>query len=172
MSTRENFLLGSALAVAVFSWTIVGFLERVTGWLYHFTMWEILGFLGYGMVTALLETVVLTLVISAIVTAFVRGRLRTLRFSLSVTLGLLGVALAASFHFVADLVKASPSLLAVFGASSLAVIVLGCYLAVSSPRLKGVLAAFADRSRILAYCIYLPLSVVGILVLTIRALQR
>lgn len=171
MCAKENFLLGSALAIPVFSWTIVGFLERVTGWLYHLTVWEIVRLFGYAIVAALVETVLLTLLVSATVTVLIRGRFRRLRFNIAMNLGFLGAAVAASFHFLADLIKASPSLLVAFCAASLTVTVLGCSIAANSPRLTRALRAFADRSRVLVYCIYLPLSVFGILVLAVGAFK-
>lgn len=168
MHPREIFLTGSTLAVPIFSWTIVSFLERMTGWLYHSSWTELVGILAYGMVNALIETALAAMFVSAVVVTIFHGRFRSHRFTIALISSLVAVAVAAAFQLLADRLVESPRMPLTFAAVGLVVFAAGCVLVIKSPRVARALAAFADRSKTLTCGLYLPLSAVGLLVLIAR----
>lgn len=171
MSPKEILLLASTLSVPIFSWTIFGFLERMAGWLYHFDGFELLRLASYGVVNSLAETIVATLLVAMFVIVSVRGRFRSHRCAAAVALSLALAGVAAAFHLLSDVMIESLPRLALFALGSVAALVAICYFAIQSGRLARLLIAFAERARVLAVTLYLPMSVAGIVVLTVGILS-
>jgi len=158
----------AACAFPIYSWAIFQFLERMTGWLYYLSIWEVLGIFAYTQVFALFETGVifagLTLLAWLLPPSLFRRRF--------VAVGMIVIVLAAAFaivlHYQEKALRAlSPPLLAVIAAAA-GVVSLAAYLWVrGSERIEQALCNLGDRLILFVY-IYVPLSLVSIVVILVR----
>lgn len=168
VSKQQAFLAFSVVAFPIFSWAILQYLERMTAWLYYLTIWEVVSLLAYALSFAFIESIVITLGL-VILSALLPGFLFRHNFVPVVLAIILPVALAAiAFHTFEDNLRAIS--LPVLAAALIlyGLVALALYLIVQRmPQVANRFQRLADRISILAY-LYVPLSVVSLLVVIVR----
>lgn len=170
VSRKEILLVLAAGAFPIYSWAIVLFFERLTGWLYYLNIWEILSIFAYTQLFAFVESlaVVTGIVLLALV---LPSRLFRETF---VPTGTAIVLLTALWAMVAQfndstLRELPMRMLAVWFMLYLATIVVAWFLLYRSPRLRRAVQTLAERMSVLLY-LYIPLSALSLLVILWRNL--
>ena len=162
----------AVLAVAVFacfSWTIIGFLNKLSSFVLYFTPGEIANIFAFMMAFALLESLFvsgLLILLSAVLPAswLKEG------FAFKGFVILLVVTLTAILfqHSLRDYFPSLQSLLT-YSVLPLLVIVFLVWLVHTQPKLQNILLSVQDRFLIMLF-IYLPIGVIGLLVVMARDL--
>lgn len=157
-------------ALPIYSWAIFLFLERFTGWLYYLSLWEVAGIFAYTQLFALVES--LAVVAGLVLLALLLPR-RLLREKF-VPMGMAIILLSALWAIVAQyndqvLRALSPVMLLVWAGIYAASILAAWLLLYRSERLRQLAYSAAERMSVLLY-LYLPLSVLGLIIVLIRNL--
>jgi hypothetical protein len=168
---RESLLVFAVCAFAVYNWSLLQFSEKVPGWLFYLTIWDVLGILAYSLVFALLESGLvvgaLWLLAAILPTRFLRERF--------VAVGVIVVLVTAAFAILAHLNdnlfrQSSLPMLLLWGLIYLGTIAIASFLLARSGRLQSLAMALAERLSVLLI-IYLPVSLLSLIVVVVRNLR-
>lgn len=155
--------------VLVHSWSVLRFLPNVSSWLFHLSVWDVLGIFAYAQVYAMLESLSITSVVLLLAALLPARWLRAQLAARGSALLLVNAAWAIAVHFTEKL-PLWPSkrfmLAAVVYAGTLAAVP---FLTQRSQRLERLLASLADRCQVLLY-VYVPLAALCVIVIIIRNL--
>jgi hypothetical protein len=138
------------------------------GWLFYLDLWEITSILAYALTFALLESLVILLVF-LIIAAIMPARLIHVRF---VTIGTIAVLVTAAWTIFAQYndhaLREMPARILFFWLLLFLASLGGLYMLVWRQKwFAALVRALAERLSILLY-IYLPLSLLGIVVVVLR----
>jgi hypothetical protein len=162
----------AVLAVAVFvcfSWTIIGFFNKLSSFILYFTPGEIANIFAFMMAFALVESLAATGVL-VLLSAILPSRWLKDGFAFKGFVILL-VATMTAILFQKALRDYFPSMqtLMTYSLLPLLLMALLVWLVHSRPRLQKILLSVQDRILIMLF-IYLPLGVIGLLVVMARDL--
>jgi hypothetical protein len=162
----------AVLGVAVFlchTWTIIGFLNKLTSFILYFSPGTIGGIFAYMMAVALLESVAVTGFLVLLSAILPPGWLKD-GFSVKGFI-ILTVAAVASILFQKTLTGSFPSILVLLGSSigPLLLIALLFALIHAMPKLKNILLNVQDRLLIMLF-IYVPIGIFSLIVVMYRNL--
>jgi hypothetical protein len=168
--SRSDMIAALAVAVFVcFSWTIIGFFNKLSSFILYFTPGEIGNIFAFMMAFALLESLVaagLLILLSAVLpSSWLRDG-----FAVKAFVILLVAALAAILFQKAlrDYFPSTQTLLA-YSMIPLLVMAFLVWFVHSRPRLQKILLSVQDRILIMLF-IYVPIGVIGLLVVMARDL--
>jgi hypothetical protein len=167
---RSDMIAVLAVAVFVcFTWTLIGFFNKLSSFILYFTLGEIANILAFMMAFALLESLVaagLLILLSAVLPAsWLKEGFAVKGFVI------LLVATATAILFQKALRDYFPSLqtLLTYSLLPLLLVALLVWFIHSRPRLQRILLSVQDRILIMLF-IYLPIGVIGLLVVMARDL--
>jgi hypothetical protein len=168
--SRSEMIAVLAVAVfACFSWTLIGFFNKLSSFVLYFTPGEIANIFAFMMAFALLESLAATgllILLSALLPA--SWLKEGFAFKGFVIL-LVATTTAILFqHALSDYFPSLGSLLA-YTLIPLLLIVLLLWFIHSRPKLQNILLSVQDRIVIMLF-IYLPIGVIGLLVVMARDL--
>jgi hypothetical protein len=162
-------LVLAVVAAPVYSWSIYFFLQRMTGWLYFLTMWEVLGIFAYTELVALIESLLITAGLVGLAW-LLPERLRRDFVPLATILVLLSAiwAMVAQLNdqVLTNLSGGTLALLLLLYAATVAGALL---LAWRWAGLRRGMATAAERLSVLLY-MYLPISVASVVIILARNL--
>jgi hypothetical protein len=160
------------LGVAVFvchSWTMLGFLNKLSSFILYFTVAEIFGIFSYMMAVALLESLAVTGLIVLLGAILPSNWLRNgFAYKGFVIVAIASVAAILFQKFLPDDYP-STLMLAVSFIVPLALIAISIVVIHSIPKLQNFLLDIQDRISIMLY-IYVPLGLLSIMVVIVRNL--
>lgn len=157
------------LVFAVFSWSIRGFLYKLSAFLLYHNLGEIFGIFSYMMGIALLESAVIMLVLLLLAAILPKGWLRD-GFDFKAALLILAVG-GAMIYLQSILTFRLPSVftLAAFVAIPFAAWLVLIFLAIKIKRFRGALDFILGRMSVFLY-LYVPLGMIGLVAVIIRNL--
>jgi hypothetical protein len=166
---RETQMVLGFLVFVVFSWSVRGFLYRVTSFLLYFDTGEVLSVFFYMMAFALLESL-LVLGGLLLLTIVLPGKWFRVGFSYKASLIVL-VTAVAMILLQGMLTSEAPSqVILLIGMIVSLVVLFGLNFAFYRiQRLQSGLNAVLDRFTVFTY-LYIPLGIVGLLVVLVRNL--
>jgi hypothetical protein len=165
---RELVLVFAACAFPIYSWAIFQFLDRMTGWLYYLSLWEVLSILAYALTFALFETVVIFVGLTLLAWALPAPLFRRDFVAVGMVAIILASTSAIFVHYQEQALRglSRPLLLGI--ALVLGVVALGIYMWVRrSERVAAIFRDLTERLSLFLY-IYVPLSLVSIVVVVMR----
>ncbi|MGD8404600.1 MAG: hypothetical protein PVJ21_13135 [Anaerolineales bacterium] len=165
----EIQVVSGLLVFAVFSWSIRGFLYKLSAFLLYDDLGEIFGIFSYMMGIALLESGIIMLVLLSLAVILPKGWFRT-GFGYKASLLVL-VAGGAMIYLQSILTFRFPSVrtLVLFLAIPLAVWIVLLILATKVKPFRVVLDFILDRVSVFLY-LYVPLGIIGLVVVAFRNL--
>ena len=157
------------LVFAVFSWSIRGFLYKLSAFLLYDNLGDIFGIFSYMMGIALLESAVIMLALLFLAAILPKGWFRD-GFDYKASLLALVVG-GAMIYLQSILTSRLPSVrvLVAILAISLAVWIVLLFLAVKVKRFRVILDFILDRISVFLY-LYVPLGIIGLVVVVVRNL--
>jgi hypothetical protein len=162
----------AVLGIAVFlcfSWTIIGFFNKLSSFILYFTPAEIASIFAFMMAFALLESLVVSGILLLLSVILPSSWLKE-GFAFKGFVILLVVA-AAAILFQKALGDQFPSLQVLLTYSILPILVIAVlvWIVHSRPKLQNILLNIQDRIQIMLF-IYVPIGVIGLLVVMARNL--
>jgi hypothetical protein len=167
---RSDMIAVLAVAVfACFSWTLIGFFNKLSSFILYFTLGEIANIFAFMMAFALLESLATT-VLLVLISAILPASWLKEGFAFKGFLIML-IATATAILFQKSLGDHFPSIgtLLTYTLIPLSLIVLLVWFIHSRPRLQNILLSVQDRILIMLF-IYVPIGVIGLLVVMARNL--
>ncbi len=157
------------LVFAVFSWSIRGFLYKLSAFLLYHNLRDIFGIFSYMMGIALLESAIIMLVLLSLAAILPKGWFRD-GFVYKASLLTLVVG-GGMIYLQTILTSKLPSIrtLVAFMVIPLAVWFVLLFLVVKVKRFRIVLDFILDRVSVFLY-LYVPLGIVGLVVMVVRNL--
>ena len=151
----------------IYGWGVITFIWKVPSWLYFLSLGEIIAIFSYTLSSSLLESIIV-LMILIFVSLILPSRLFADRFivrgSIIVCLLTIWVVL---FNLVTLIQLPTDSDILGFGVAACLTVGLALLIVDRMPIFQRLLTAIADRLTIFLY-LWLPLSLVGILVILLR----
>lgn len=166
-SRSEIISVFGVVVFACHSWTMLGFLNKLSSFLLYFSVGEILSIFAYMMSVALLEsiavTILLVLLSGLLPSNWLRDGFAYKGFVIVV------IATAASILFQKLLPDDYPStlMLAVSALAPLILIVVLIGVGQSFPRLRSLLLDIQDRISIMLF-IYVPIGILSLMIVVFR----
>ena len=166
---NEIQIVFGLLVFAVFSWSIRGFLFKLSSFLLYYKLGDIFGIFAYMMAVALLESTVILLVL-LLLAFLLPGKWFSDGFSYKASLLILVMGIAMIF-LQSTLTFKLPSMrsLAALGGISIISWLVLIVLTVKVKRFKVILDSILERISIFLY-IYPPLGCIGLIVVFVRNL--
>jgi len=162
----------SVLAIAVFvcfTWTLIGFFNKLSSFILYFTPGEIANILAFMMAFALLESLAATGLL-ILLSAILPSSWLKEGFAFKGFLILLVATLTAIlFQKALRDYFPSPQMLLTYTVLPLLVIVLLIWIVKSQPKIQNILLSVQDRILIMLF-IYIPIGVIGLMVVMARDL--
>jgi hypothetical protein len=159
----------SVAVFACFSWTIIGFFNKLSSFILYFTPGEIGSIFAFTMAFALLESLAVTVLLILLSAALPAGWLKEGFAFKGFVILLVATTTAILFqHALRDYFPSPGTLLAYLLTPLLAITLLLWFLN-SRPKLQNILLNVQDRILIMLF-IYLPIGVIGLLVVMARNL--
>jgi hypothetical protein len=162
----------SVLAIAVFvcfTWTFIGFFNKLSSFILYFTPGEIANILAFMMAFALLESLAATGLLILLSGILPSSWLKE-GFAFKGFLILLVATLTAIlFQKALRDYFPSPQMLLTYTVLPLLVIVLLIWIVKSQPKIQNILLSVQDRILIMLF-IYIPIGVIGLMVVMARDL--
>jgi len=168
--TRSDTIAVMAVAVfACFTWTIIGFFNKLSSFILYFTPGEIANIFAFMMAFALLESLAVTGLL-VLFSAVLPASWLKVGFAVKGFVILLVAATTAILfqHALRDYFP-SPGLLSAYTLLPLLVMGFLLWLVHSRPKIQNIFLSVQDRILIMLF-IYLPVGVVGLLVVMARDL--
>ncbi|HXK59427.1 MAG TPA: hypothetical protein PLP42_05975 [Acidobacteriota bacterium] len=158
-----------ACALVVYNWLVIQYLYRLPGWLYYQTAWDLVGILGYGLVSAAIESAFLLFILLALAVVLPPRVLRD-KFAVGATGWVLvtGVWAAISQYNDAWLREAGLGRLAfVFVLYAVSVVIIW-FVTYRFRTIQVHVRSFLERALTLLYFLYLPATLLGLILITLR----
>jgi hypothetical protein len=156
-------------ALIIYNWLLIQYLYRLPGWLYYQNTWDLAGILGYGLVFAAFESLVLLLVPLALAVAL-PARLFRDRFLAGAASWVVITAIWAGViqHNDNWLREGSLTMLLVALALYVISVVAIWHLVFRYDSLQMHMKSFLKRAALLLYFLYLPATLLGLVLITLR----
>ena len=162
----------SVLAIAVFvcfTWTFVGFFNKLSSFILYFTPAEIANILAFMMAFALLESLAATGLLVLLSAILPSSWLKEGFAFKGFVILLVATLTAILFQKALRDYFPSPQMLLTYTVLPLLVIVLLIRLVKSQPKIQNILLSVQDRILIMLF-IYIPIGVIGLMVVMARDL--
>lgn len=168
-SRSEIIAVFGVVVFACHSWTMLGFLNKLSSFLLYFSVGEILSIFAYMMSVALLESIAFTILLVLLSVILPASWLRD-GFAYKGFVIVL-IATAASILFQRFLPDDYPSTLMLAASTIVPLLLIVALIVVSHtfPRLRSLLLDIQDRISIMLF-IYVPIGVLSLMVVLFRNL--
>ena len=158
----------AVIAFVVFSWAIIRFFDRMGGWLYYLTLWEVLSIFAYTQVFALVESLLVALFLLALATILPARLFRARFVAISAMLVLVTAAWAIAAHLNRETLQELPMRMLAFWLGLYGLSVAVIYVLVQRyQRVQALGEMIADRLAVLLY-FYIPISLVSLAAVLVR----
>lgn len=165
----EILALYATIVFLIYGWAIVTFFWKVPSWLYFLSLGDIIAILCYALASSLVESTLILLIFLLIGLILPSGWLAdnfVVRGSLIICILTFWMAL---FTLVTLIQLPTSNDLISFGLAAFLTIAVAIFAADRLSALRKMMIALSDRLTVFLY-VWLPLSVMGILVLLVRLL--
>jgi hypothetical protein len=168
-SRSEIISVFGVVVFACHSWTMLGFLNKLSSFLLYFSVGEILSIFAYMMSVALLESIAVTILLVLLSVLLPSNWLRD-GFAYKGFV-IVVIATAASILFQKFLPDDYPSILMLAASTLVPLILIVLLIGVSQsfPKLRSLLLDIQDRISIMLF-IYVPIGVLSLMVVVFRNL--
>lgn len=167
-SKQEILLVFAACVVSVYSWSIIRFFDRLTGWLYFLNIWEILSIFAYTEAFALLESLLLLLGVILLALLLPRRFFRDRFVAHGTGIVLLSALWAVVAQYNDEALRQWPLKILLFWLivwlSTIAILFL---LTQRYRRLEGALKSLSERFVVMLY-LYIPLTILSLVIVVVR----
>lgn len=170
-SQRDVIRVSAVCVFLVFSWSILWFLQNVSGWLPYLSVWNTLSIFAYTQAFALLESLLVLMLLVGVAAVLPTPAFRS-RFTAQAGAVVFSLTFwVALFQLVFDAVLRGWTLaeFVLWFGLALVSVALACVLAYRVRRIEMVIIALAERLTVFLYC-YVPLGLVGLIVVIGRNL--
>ncbi|HBY94947.1 MAG: hypothetical protein M5U01_18905 [Ardenticatenaceae bacterium] len=168
VSKREIPLVFAACVVPIYSWSIIRFFDRITGWLYFLNIWEILSIFAYTVVFALLESLLLLLAVILLATVLPDRFFRD-RFVPHGTSAVLLVSLwAVAAQYNDEALRQWPTRIILFWLMvAVITIAIPHLITQRNRRVEGAIQSVSERFVVMLY-LYVPITLLSLAVVVLR----